>query len=128
MNNIYASEGKYKYEQIGQGVDVVDGVRCSGTFYAAASDGIQDEGDYGCREGYANVLLEFVCELTPLSLGRHNRGVGDKRQVVAKETAAYDDSHHHSRLGIGLLGYARGNRDEGSNGTAARAYAERHYT
>ena len=75
----------------------------------------------GCK---VDVGLELVVHAHSLSLRSHDGGVGDEREVVAKEGTTHHDGYDERERRASLLGYAHRHRGERHDGAHECAYGE----
>ena len=127
-HHVHSEDGCYEYCEVGYDLHpLYVGYMLWGT-YTRAHEDIDDEDDDCCRDDDERVDAKLIREPTSLSGCGYDGGVGDEREVVAKEGTANDHCCHEGNVGTRLLGYSCRDRCESHDGTHTRAYRNRYET
>lgn len=122
--HVHAHDGEDEHGKVGNDLVPLEQGHIGGNLYALAQDDVEHEDDEGRGGGEVDVGLELIVHADALSLRGHDGGVGDERQVVAKEGAAHDDGHDEGERRARLPGNAHGDGGEGYHGAYRGAYGE----
>ena len=115
-HDVDASHGGTQHDEVGQYLEPLNGfgLRRGGD----AQPLVNVEAQYHDGGGHYDeaVHAELVCHDAVLRAGRSDGGVGNERQVVAEERAAYNDGCHVGQVDTGLFCQPHGYRRQGYNG------------
>ena len=124
---MHAQNGQHEYGQIRQHqIAVAEVGRSRHETALRAHNQIKDKREDGGRQHNAEVDLELIAQAAALTAGADHRGVGNKREVVAKKRTAHYGRRHEGQPQTGLRGNASRHGYQRHNRAHRRTDGERH--